>query len=480
MKKLASLLLLAAVLLSGCHRDEKDEPTPINNNNNPSQNRNNNQKDYTVHRFIWETSYIYYYWNNNIPSRLDLTQFDTPYDVFENFRNEDDHFSSVLDNYSEVSQVFANEYTTDGINYALYLDKYNTNNVVALVQYVYDNSPAAEAGVKRGQIIKAINGTTLTKDNYSTLLNQKGYTLTYTNIYTSNGTLQYDGEEFTTPYITKKKMDINSVLQVSTQEIDGHNIGYFLYDSFDEDTVCIANAISQLAASNVTDLVLDLRLNTGGYETTLVSLVSSLVPAGNEGKVFITKSMNKNLVAAYKKEGVDVSTKFTHPSNRLNIDKLYVLTSNETASASEELISGLRPYMDVTLIGDTTYGKYTSNFLLNDEDDQGTDNDGINYSEWALYLVVACCTNSKGEMDFKDGFAPDYYLKDNYAKPLGDPEEPLFAKAISLITNGGNPVIAKRAVKTPQLGLDYIGSFGKPKILNTMMTNKPQTSITPR
>ena len=479
MKKLASLLLLAAVLLSGCHRDDKEDPTPINNNNNNNQRPNNRNKDYTVHRFVWETSYIYYYWNTDIPSRLDLTQFDTPYDVFENFRNEDDHFSAVLDNYSEVSQTFANEYTTDGINYALYLDRYDHNNVVALVKYVYDNSPAAEAGIKRGQIIKAINGTTITKDNYSTLLNQKGYTLSYTNLYLSNdGTLEYDGELFTTPYITKKKMDINTVLQVSTQEIDGHKIGYFLYDCFDDDTVSVANAISQLAASNVTDLVLDLRLNTGGYETTLLSLVSSLVPAGNEGKVFITKSMNKNLVAAYRKEGVDVSTYFNHPSNRLNIDKLYVLTSDETASASEELISGLKPYMDVTLIGDTTYGKYTSNFLLNDEDDQGTDENGIDYSEWALYLVVACCTNSRGEMDFKNGFTPDYYLKDSYMKPLGDPEEPLFAKAISLIT-GGNQVIAKRGVKTPQLGLEYVGSFGKPKILKTMIT-KPQKVVSPQ
>lgn len=479
MKKIATYLLFAAVLLSGCHRDEKDEPVPINNNHqNP--NPENTTKDYTVHKFIWETSYIYYYWNTDIPSRLDLTQFNTPYDVFEQYRNTDDRFSAVLNNYSEVSQEFANEYTTDGINLDLYLDKYTEGNIVALVKYVYDNSPAAQAGIKRGQIIKAINGTTLTKNNYSALLSQNGYTLTYTNLYRSNDALEYNGEEFTTPYITKTKMNINSVLQVSTQNINGHNIGYFLYDSFDEDTVCIANAISQLAENNITDLVLDLRLNTGGYETTLVKLVSSLVPAGNEGKVFIKKSMNRNLESAYKKAGEDSKTYFTQQDTRLNLDKLYILTSNETASASEELISGLKPYMDITLIGDTTYGKYTSNYLLNDEDDHGTDDNGIDYSEWALYLVVACCTNSRGEMDFKNGFAPDYYIKDNYLTPLGDPEEPLFAKAISLITNGGTPVIAKRGAKTPSLGLEYLGNVGKPKILNTMIINKPLTVVSPQ
>lgn len=463
MKKITTYILLIAAVCVGCHKDDDFY-------SNDNRNRYNG-KDYTVHKFVWEICYDFYYWNENVPQYLDITRFNTPYEVFERFRHQDDRFSVVLNNYSEVNRLFNNEYLTDGLDLELYRDKYNHDNLVAMVKYVYDNSPAAESGITRGCVIKAVDGTTLTKSNYSNLLNQNGYTLTYTKIQLVDNKLEYNGEEFTSPYITKREMNINSVLQVSTHQVGSHNIGYFLYDSFDDDTISVKNAIKELADQQITDLVIDLRLNGGGYVTTLDCLASMLVPRGNEGNVFLYDDMNKTLTNYYKKENLPTFSTFSKQDTHLNIDKLYVLTSKNTASASEELISGLSAYMDVTIIGDTTYGKFTSNLLLNDEDDQGTDDDGIDYSEWAVYLVVACCKNSKGEMNFKNGFVPDYYLKDSYAEPLGNENEELFAKAISLITNGEQSVIAKRKPKPRRLDLDHIGSKGKPGIVNNLIIN---------
>jgi C-terminal processing protease CtpA/Prc len=122
-------------------------------------------------------------------------------------------------------------------------------------------------------------------------------------------------------------------------------------------------------------------------------------------------------------------TKFPLTSVNLNLSRLVVLTSEGTASASEALINGLSPYMEVITIGATTHGKYTGALPIYDE------NSVIN--KWLIYLVVNKIANADGNTDFINGFTPDYPVDDNFITPLGDVTEPLLAKAIEVIT--GNP-----------------------------------------
>ncbi len=466
--------------IAGCNKEDDDTVTKYSRHNNGRHNTNSTtrNKDYTIHRFVWETMYYYYYWNNNIPSRLDLTKFDTPNDVFEKFKYTDDRFSAILNNYTETDSYFNNEYVTDGLNLVLGTDRLDPEKVVAYVQYVYKDSPAEAAGIKRGHVITKVNGQTLDKNNYQSLLNLDSYTLSYSTLSVPNGMWdyrEYYGDEYTSPRITKKNMNIDPVLQVATHYIDGHTIGYFLYDSFDEGTNGITEAIEKFQADHITDLVLDLRFNGGGYVSTLEKLVSMLVPAGNEGNLFIKTELNAGLTQAFKKQGEDLNSYFSHENAHLNLNKLYVLTSYQTASASEELISGLKPYMDVVIIGTPTYGKYTTNLLLNDIDDKGTDPDGISYSEWALYLVVGLCKNANGEMNFKNGFTPDFQVEDYYDTPLGNEDDPLFAQAISLIT--GKASIAKRARTASMFQNDFIGTSAKPFYKQNLTFNRPFTRL---
>ena len=476
MKRVSIFLLLLLIGIAGCNKGDDDTVSPYSQTNNGRHKSNStSNKDYTVHRFVWETMYDFYYWNENIPSRIDITKFDTPNDVFENFRYTDDRFSAILNNYTEIDNYFNNEYVTDGLNLIFGPDRLDPDKVVAYVQYVYKDSPAEAAGLKRGHVITKVNGQTLDKANYSTLFDLDSYTLTYSTMSVPNGMWdyrEYYGDEYTTPRITKKNMNIDPVLQVSTHYIDGHTIGYFLYDSFDESTDGITEAIEKFQADQITDLVLDLRFNGGGYVSTLEKLVSMLVPAGNEGKLFIQTELNSGLTQYFKKQGEDFNSYFSQENTHLNINKLYVLTSYQTASASEELISGLKPYMDVVIIGTPTYGKYTTNMLLNDIDDKGTDADGINYSEWALYIVVGLCKNANGEMNFKDGFTPDYSVDDMYDTPLGSEDDPLFAQAISLIT--GKASIAKHARAASLFQNDFIGTSAKPFYKQNLTLNRPR------
>lgn len=431
-------------------------------------------KDYTVHNFVYQTFGSYYYWYENVPDRLDLTRFEYPEDVLESFRESTDRFSAVLNNYTETENWFNNDYKTDGLTYALHRD--GENGIVAVVNYVYDNSPAQKAGLKRGDVITKINSEPLTRSNYSALLNADVCTYTYKKIAVKDSdegqpSLDWkNSDEETTESVTKTDMKIDPVLQVKTFNKDGKVIGYMLYDSFTQETAPIISAVEKLQAAQVTDLVLDLRLNGGGYVSTLDTLASMLVPEGNEGRLFIRTEFNPLLSRYLARENPDYNkTYFVPISPKLSLSTLYVLISSSTASASEELISGLSPYMKVVLIGnENSYGKFTSNVLLNDENDNGCDKDGIPYSEWAAYVSIGCCKNSADEMKFSGGFTPDYKVKEVYHE-LGDENEPFLSTAISLITG---KAISKRAKQTDLPIGEFFGVFGKPEITRSAMISK--------
>ena len=459
--------MLSLINFSAC--DKEDD---VVDNGDRSSGRSS-KKDYTIHKYIFDTFGTYYYWNTNVPSYYRVEDYDTPYDVLESFREQTDRFSAVLNNYTEATKSLENDYKTDGINYMLYRAESGTNKIVAVVNYVYDNSPAKQAGVKRGFVITAVNGEYLTDDNYSTLLSLDVCTYSYKTISAVDSgegapKLEWkNSEEKTTEQITKVDLKVDPVLQIKTFNKNDKRIGYFLYDSFTSDTKTIMNAVEKLQAQQVTDLVLDLRLNGGGYGSTLDTLASMLVPSGNVGNIFVKTEYNTLLSTYFLRNNPNYNkTFFVDISPKLELSTLYVLISSNTASASEELISGLSPYMKVVLIGgENSYGKFTSNLLLNDDEDRGSDENGIPYSEWAAYVSIGCCKNSLNEMKFAEGFAPDYTVKDIFYE-LGDENEPLLNTAISLIE--GN-VLSKKS-KTLDLDLnDKIGAFGKPEITRSAM-----------
>lgn len=476
--------VLAMFVAVGCDSNDDDIISSVKISEEQAKNLSrpnnyNSSSDYPVWEFIHSTSYSYYLWNTNVPLVVDYSDYETPFDLFESFRHTDDRFSLVLDNYTETLSSFSNTYTTDGINYSLYRDKNNSSNIIAVVEYVYDNTPAQKAGIKRGYVVHKVNGTQLTESNYTELLNLSSCTYTYSviSVDTNNGNLVYSyGENLqTSSVVNKAEIEIDPILKVSTIVKGDKRIGYFLYDAFTDDTKCLIDVAEQLAAQQITDLVLDLRLNGGGYINTLDTLASLIVPDGHVGDLFIQEVYN-DLLADYLKhtEGKDYNKHyFLDLPQKLNINNLYVLTSGNTASASEETISGLMPYMPITLIGGTTYGKFTGNTLINDQDDEGTDENGIPYSEWALYLCVSSCKNSLGEMNFKNGFTPDYEVAEDYTFELGDENEPLLAKAIELCTGA----IAKSSATHPTPLSGYIGSYGKPQIMRSLITQHTAKSL---
>ena len=115
--------------------------------------------------------------------------------------------------------------------------------------------------------------------------------------------------------------------------------------------------------------------------------------------------------------------RFQSKPQRLTLDRLIVVTTRSSASASELVINALRPFMPVVVIGDTTYGKPVGQY-------------GIEFCDKLLAAVAFALRNADGQGDFFDGFAPDCAAPDDADHQLGDPEERSLKEALTFATTG--------------------------------------------
>ena len=209
-------------------------------------------------------------------------------------------------------------------------------------------------------------------------------------------------------------------------------------------------AFGQLAAQGVTDLVLDLRYNSGGSIATATRLASMITGQFN-GQLFAKEQWNGKLQAYYEDiNPAALRDNFTNTIgnsssiNSLNLNRIYVLTSKSTASASELVINGLAPYIDVIQIGDFTTGKNVGSITLYDSPDFGREGRSAAH-RYAMQPIVLKIVNKDGFGDYLGGLAPTYELPENLSNlgVLGNPSEPLLSTAIGLITADGRKVMPK-------------------------------------
>jgi carboxyl-terminal processing protease len=252
--------------------------------------------------------------------------------------------------------------------------------------------------------------------------------------------------------------------------IGGHKIGYFVYHFFSPDNGSNDNSydlemndvFGNFKSKGITDLILDLRYNSGGHTTSAQLLASELVPDISDSKLFVSYQYNSQQTAYFvNKYGSDAlktffTTKVLDKDNNsigtvnnvgnLIGGKLYILTGPHTASASEQIINGLKPFLDVVLIGDTTYGKNVASSTFYDKVHSYK-------NKWGLQPIVAKFFNSQGKSDFTAGFAPNYVVRDGgfNMKELGDPNEPLLNTALNAIVGSQTLPIVRKRVESIQV-----------------------------
>ncbi|WP_439487597.1 S41 family peptidase [Algoriphagus sp.] len=419
-----SLLLCLIILLGSC--DKKDDPTPrIAPDSNEATNN-----------WILAVMSEVYYWLDDIRTPIAVTSDPTQY--FNSLLNKPtDRFSVIYPDYQELINSLSGVSLDAGYEFTLFRASESSNDVIAEILYIKKNSPAESAGLVRGDVITAINGTALTVDNYQGLLRQTQETHTISYLSYNEEPEGYQAQEDIS--LTPIELQENPIYLDTVYTIGSQKIGYLVYNFFAPDPGNSSNSydleIDQIFASfknqGINDLIIDFRYNGGGYVNSAVNLASLIAPGVTSATVF-SKTKYNDLISAAIPELNDVKTNFLNKSENvgasLDGNTVYVLTSRRTASASELIINGLKPYMDVFLVGELTTGKNVGSVAFEDEENP--------QNQYGMLPIVSQSFNSLDESDYSNGFTPNIPALEyeERLRPLGDVNEVLLRKTIEQIT----------------------------------------------
>lgn len=454
--KLIIVFLFSAYIFQSC-QDEDDVAAPTN---------------LEVNDFIWKGLNLYYLWQAEVPNLSDnkfanqaelngfLKGYSKPESLFESLlykpeslfpaKEAVDRFSWIVDDYLELEGQLQGTTNNNGVEFGLSRKSTGSSELFGWVQYIIPNSDASTKNIKRGDIFYGVNGTQLTISNYQALLfgSNNDYTLNMADI--NGGAFTPNGK---TVALTKTILDENPILVNKVIVSGSHKIGYLMYNAFypNYDTK-LNEAFKSL--NGITDLVLDLRYNRGGSIQTSTRL-ASMITGTLTGKVFAKEQWNAKIESYFAANDPEsLKNLFTDkigttPINSVNMTKIYILTSESTASASELVINGLKPYITVVQIGDVTTGKNVGSVTLYDSPTFGKANRNPNH-RYAMQPLVLKIVNSVGFGDYQNGLVPDFSLKETLSNlgVLGSTTEPLLSLAISKITGNGK-------MKQPVSGIQF-------------------------
>nr|WP_294794189.1 S41 family peptidase [uncultured Mucilaginibacter sp.] len=323
------------------------------------------------------------------------------------------------------------------------------------IKYVYAGSAAALAGIKRGYKVISVNGNSnISYDNGGTrtqfVVNAFFYSSTITLILERPDLTRFTTTITASPYTT------NPVIAYKVIDTgNGRKVGYFVFNSFTSPTNASAKldeAFNYFSSNGVTDLVVDLRYNGGGYVSTAEYLSNLIVPAAKNNTLMYSTYFNDILTSGkakilanqvrrdpatnqkynytqfdYTVTGNAVS--FSKKGSLNNINNVFFIVGSGTASASELVINNLRPVVNVMLIGSTTYGKPVGFF-------------DIRINKYEMYIPEFETKNSLAQGGYYTGMEPQsatYNGKkasDDVTHDFGDPEENLLKQALNYVKYG--------------------------------------------
>lgn len=411
--------------------------------------------------FIWKGMNAYYLWQEEIPVLSDdrfATQSDL-YSYLEDYPNPDEFFDGLIyepetidkwswitDDYVALEAYFSGLRKTTGAKLLLYYKNPDgsSNQIFGLVKYVLPGSDAEAKGIVRGDVFDTVDGTILTGENYLDLLFRSD------NFELALGTFSLDGDNNAvitptgeTVSLTNAEYAENPVYEQSVFEVDGQKIGYLMYNSFTSDYDTELNdAFGVFKSEGIDNLILDLRYNGGGSVRTAVYLCSMITGQftgdvvtqeiwNDKNQSYIEENDPESLVSSFVSE-MHEGTAINH----LNLNSLFVLTTDDTASASELVINALKPYIDVYTIGSTTVGKYVASATLYDSPNFSSSNINPDHN-WAIQPIILIEANRDGNYS-TTGFTPEASFNEYPGNmgTLGEITEPFTAAAVEYILYG--------------------------------------------
>jgi carboxyl-terminal processing protease len=341
-----------------------------------------------------------------------------------------------------------------------------------VVAYTQPNSPAAAVNLARGAKVLAVDGVNIDATS-SSQVNTINNGLFPRDGGQDHVFLIQDRDSATPRTVTMRSANITltPIQHVRTVPTATGPVGYLSFtDHIATAEIGLIDAISALRAAAVTDLVLDLRYNGGGF-LDIASELAYMIAGGARtgGRTFesiqfsdkhpstnpITRTPLTPVPFYSTARGFSAAPGQALPT--LDLPRVYVLTGAGTCSASESVINSLRGIdVEVIQVGAPTCGKPYGFYPA--------DNCGTTY-----FSIQFKGVNARGFGDYSDGFAPSNSVgatttpvpgcsvADDFTRALGDPQEGRLAGALGHRAGQGCP--SPSGVISPYLSKPTLGAF---------------------
>lgn len=368
----------------------------------------------TTSQNLWVRDQLttYYYWYQHLPGGVNPASYTSPEAYLEAVR-----YRPIDASYSFITSAASSDAFYSDSQFIGYGFGNQTTTTEIRVLQVYDDSPASEAGLSRGDRITAVNGQSVATMVANGTI---GGAFGATEVGVAS-TIDWETPrgERRNARLVKRLVTIPTVSLTRVVDVDGRRVGYLFFRNFVQpSTAALTDAFRALKAAGATELVLDLRYNGGGLVDVAVHLASLIGGTRTNGQVMLNYVHNDKIGPVLNK-----AVRFSNPEEALSLQRLVVITTRGSASASELVINSLRPFVPVTIVGDSTYGKPVGQY-------------GLRFCDKILYPVAFSIKNANLEGDFFDGIPVDCVAGDDYTHQLGDTAEASFAEALQFIRTG--------------------------------------------
>ena len=418
-------LLLALVSLTACHDRLSDE----------EKARIAADADYEAKSFL-RSQYmnVYYWWRDDVIDRnAALKPYDYDmYDFFDALLYSGDRWSWMCDKDTYVSDETGVITGTWGISLGQAVEFYRDYSL--RVRFIYPGSPLEPFGVTRGAVLTHIAGMSVEDDDVTGFTQEK-LDIFQNNFFKSPQTFTFrltDGRDttFTASMAPALSTHTNLITRIiRPEEFPGLTApaGYFHFLAFKANFMDdIVESMARFHDSGVRNLIVDLRYNGGGDAGASDTLVSYLAPRSAVGKPYVIRKHNQYLVSLDDVFSEKNNTSLISANTAgLDLDRIYFITGPGTASASEMVINGLKPYFGdrQLMVGDTTYGKPNGMYVLmypgSEKDYEAYLSQNFDRLKWVFLPIAFFNENSRGEMIPVEGFVPDLYRPDDLYHDFG-------------------------------------------------------------
>ena len=365
-------------------------------------------------QFVLDVMNDWYLWNNLLPANVNINSYATPDDLLAFLTS----FQPV-DNFSFIGSAaadaeFFGEGRFEGYGFS---SRFVATNDLQLSR-VFVDSPAFRGGLRRGQQIVRLNGRTIAdiqaNEGVGALFDLPSLEFTMREL---------DSTEFTVT-ISQEVVTIDPVPQYRIIDPGGRNVGYLELSTF----ISTANdqldeAFNEFRLAGVTEVILDLRYNGGGLVST-ANLLGDLLGGGN----FDTLEFSETRFNADRGPANNSSEFFEQRTASINLEKLVVVASRGTASASELVTNSMDAYVTLGIVGDRTFGKPVGQ-------------SGFTFCEQILRPTTFQTVNAVDFGDYFDGLPASCDADDDLSIPVGDATDPNIVAALQFLEDQSCPPV---------------------------------------